>query len=142
MIIRKIIFLAVFFCICQQGLAQSKGSFLLGLGMDLYRTDNPGFAERSQIGLEGNYFFNSKFSGTFGLDFWSDRQTLVVFGGRFYPVDPVFIKLRGLIGDDSDVSMGMGYTRGIGGNFSFEGGMDFYFDPGELGIRFGLTYLF
>ena len=142
MIIRKLIFLAIFFCICQQGLAQSKGNFLLGVGMDLYRTDNSGFAERSQIGLEGNYFFTSKFSGTIGLDFWSGRETFFVLGGRFYPIDPVFIKMKGLIGGNRDVTLGMGYQRGIGGNFSFEGGMDFYFDPGELGIRLGLAYLF
>ena len=102
MTIRKLIFLIAFFCVTQQGLAQSKGNFLL----------------------------------------WSNRETFFVLGGRFYPVDPVFIKMKGLIGDDSDVTLGMGYQRGIGGNFTFEGGMDYYFDPGELGIRLGLAYLF
>ncbi|MDN5216238.1 hypothetical protein QQ020_29490 [Fulvivirgaceae bacterium BMA12] len=142
MIIRKLFLLTAFLVISQLTQAQSKGSFLLGVGMDLYRTDNTGFAERSQVGLEGNYFFSSQFSGTVGFDFWSGRQTFFVLGGRFYPVDPVFIKLKGLIGDNSDVALGMGYQRGIGGNFNFEGGMDFYFDPGDLGIRLGLSYLF
>ena len=142
MFIRRLIFLIAFCCISQLAQAQGKGNFLLGVGMDLYRTDNSGFAERSQIGLEGNYFFASKFSGTVGLDFWSSRETFFVLGARFYPIDPVFIKMKGLIGDDSDVTLGMGYQRGIGGNFNFEGGMDFYFDPGELGIRLGLSYLF
>ena len=142
MFIRRLIFLIAFCCISQLAQAQGKGNFLLGVGMDLYRTDNSGFAERSQIGLEGNYFFASKFSGTVGLDFWSSRETFFVLGARFYPIDPVFIKMKGLIGDDSDVTLGMGYQRGIGGNFNFEGGMDFYFDPGELGIRLWLSYLF
>lgn len=142
MFIRRLIFLIAFCCISQLAHAQGKGNFLLGVGMDLYRTDNSGFADRSQIGLEGNYFFASKFSGTVGLDFWSGRETFFVLGARFYPIDPVFIKMKGLIGDDSDVTLGMGYQRGIGGNFNFEGGMDFYFDPGELGIRLGLSYLF
>ncbi len=122
--------------------SQEKSSFQLGVGMDLFKTDNNGFAEKSQVGLEGNYFFSQKFSGTLGLDFWSGRGTSAILGLRFYPIDPVFIKFRGYVGIYDDISLGMGYRRGLGGNFQFEGGMDYYFNPGDLGMRIGLAYLF
>ena len=54
--------------------AQSSKSFMLGLGFDLFKTDNDGFAEKSQIGLEGNYFVVSNFAVTAGIDFWSRRS--------------------------------------------------------------------
>lgn len=134
-----ILFLCFFSLACN---AQSKSNFQLGLGMDLFKTDNNGFAEKSQVGLEGNYFFTSKFSGTLGLDFWSARGTSLILGMRFYPVDPVFIKFRGYVGIYDDVTLGMGYSKSLGSNFSFEGGMDYYFQPRDLGLRFGLAYLF
>ncbi len=121
---------------------QSKGAIQISGGFDLYKTDNSGFAEKTQISLEGNYFFTNKFTGTVGAEFWSARRNYFVIGTRFYPVDPIFIKFRALIGNDTDASLGMGYQRNLGGNFKFEGGMDYYFDPGELGLRIGLAYVF
>lgn len=143
MISRTIFFVVVTFFISIATVSgQSKGSFLLSAGLDLYKTDNSGFAEKTQTTIEGNYFFSPKFTGTLGAEFWSSRRTFFVIGTRFYPVDPIFIKFRALIGNDTDASLGMGYQRNLSGNFSLEGGMDYYFDPGELGIRVGLAYLF
>jgi len=122
--------------------AQDRNNFLLGVQMDVIKTDIDGFAEKSQVAVTGNYFFAPKFSGTVGLEFWSARQTFLVLGARFYPVDPIFIKFRGLIADHGDVTLGMGYRRGLGGNFQFEGGMDYFFNSNHLGIRCGLAYLF
>ena len=127
-------------CLIAQG--QDTNSFMLGLGMDLIRTDNPGVFERTQIGLEGNYFFAPKFSGTIGLDFWSSRGTSVILGARFYPIQPVYFKLKGYIGVADDFTLGMGYRKSISSDLDLEGGMDYFFDANQLAIRFGLAYLF
>ncbi len=136
-----LIVLVTFFAILS-GRAQSKGAIQVSAGFDLYKTDNIGFAEKTQTTIEGNYFFTKNFTGTFGAEFWSARRSFLVLGTRFYPIDPIFIKFRALIGRNTDASLGMGYQRSLSGNFKFEGGMDYYFDPGELGIRVGLAYVF
>lgn len=142
MILRTIFVVLFLFFALPNALGQGKGAIQLSAALDLFKTNNSGFAERTQTTIEGNYFFNSRISGTLGAEFWSARQTFFVIGTRFYPIDPVFIKLRALLSSYSDISLGMGYQHGISGNFKLEGGMDYYFDQGDLGIRVGLAYLF
>src|SRR5690606_8489403 len=88
---------------------QAAGSYLVSSGIDLGRTDAPGVIRRYQLGAELNYFHLHSLSFAGGYEFNYNRSNHVVLGSRFYPLEPVFIRLRGLLGKESDVALGGGY---------------------------------
>ncbi len=73
---------------------------MVGGGFDLIKTDNDGFIQKAQIALEGNYFLTRQFTASAGFDIWTDDGLNFVIGGRWYPVDDFFARIRGIIGDN------------------------------------------
>ena len=121
------------------GFSQSKGDLLIGAQTDLIKTNNSGYFERFQSGIEGNYFMHKSFTATGGLEYWTQsRQWSLVAGARWYPIDEAFIRLRGLLGAN-DLAIGGGWSRPVRENLRFEALTDFYF-AGDITIRAGLTY--
>ena len=118
------------------------GQLRIGAGIDLFKTDFNNIAEKNQIGIEANYFLIRNFALTTGFEMWSAGPNSVVLGGRFYPVNPVFVRLRGLLRSQSDVSLGMGYVKSLTRNWKIDYTGDYYFNAGELGLRIGVAYLF
>ncbi len=120
---------------------QAETSILVSGAADLVRTDVPGVIRRHQIGAEVNYFYlyNLSFSG--GYEFNHPRANQVSVGGRFYPMEPVFIRLRGLIGSQSDLALGIGYTHNITYRIRLEGMVDYYAVTQVAGLRAGLGIL-
>ncbi|GGZ19670.1 hypothetical protein GCM10007049_10200 [Echinicola pacifica] len=126
----------------KQGMAQqAEGSYLISGGFDLARTDAPGVIKRYQIGLEANYFHwhNISFSG--GYEFNYNRGNQLTLGGRYYPLEPAFLRLRGLVGDESDIALGAGYTVNISYRVRLEGMVDYYAVSNVAGLRAGLSFL-
>ncbi|WP_226389604.1 hypothetical protein [Penaeicola halotolerans] len=122
--------------------AQSSGSFLISSGLDVYKTDNTGIADKVQFGLEGNYFVTSNFTFTGGVDFWSQGpNSSIIIGSRFYPIEPLFLRFRGLLRDNSDIALGAGYQVPISYRLRLEGMADYYMNQRELGLRIGLAFL-
>jgi hypothetical protein len=119
--------------------SQHANDILAGGGFDLIKTDNDGFVQKAQISLEGNYFLTKQFTATAGFDIWTGDGVNLVVGGRWYPIDNFFTRLRGLI-CENDISMGAGWNKPITENWQFEAMGDFYFE-GEFGIRVGLMYV-
>ncbi len=133
----------LFFFLFSISAIESKAQFLLSLGMDVYKTDNYGFARKTQIGIEGNYFVSKSFAVLGGLEMWSGGpNTLLAIGGRWYIVNPVFLKFRGLLGPVADISLGMGYSHALDRNWRIDFGGDYYYNPGDLALRVGLGYKF
>ncbi len=118
---------------------RTPGEVLLSSHMDLIKSDNSGYFEGVQIGLEGNYFFHSKFSGSAGLEIWSRDGLSGMLGARWYPTPDAFLRVRGLAGVN-DVSIGGGFAKPIGELISIEAMTDFYFD-GTFSIRAGFAFL-
>jgi hypothetical protein len=119
--------------------SQSKGDILIGLQSDLIKTNNSGYFQRFQLGSEGNYFVHKQFSGTGGIEYWSEtRQLSVVAGARWYPVEEAFIRARGLLGAN-DFAIGGGWSMPVTEKIRFEAMGDFYF-AGHITIRAGFTY--
>lgn len=112
---------------------------MVGGGFDLIKTDNDGFIQKAQIALEGNYFLTRQFTASAGFDIWTDDGLNFVIGGRWYPVDDFFARIRGIIGDN-DISIGAGWNKPITETWRFEAMGDFYFE-GEFGIRVGVMYV-
>lgn len=96
--------------------------------------------KKTQLGFEGNYFLISKFAVTGGYEVWSNSPNHVVLGGRFYPINPVFVRFRGLISNNADVSLGMGYSKGLTNSLRLEIGGDYFANAGDLALRVGLGF--
>jgi hypothetical protein len=119
---------------------QKKNAVLIGLYGDLINSDNDGFFEKLQTGIEANYYFSRKFSVSAGAEEWTgDKDISLVLGGRWSPVDEAFVRVRGLIGEQ-DLSVGAGWAKPLPNNFRIEAISDFYFQ-GHLAIRAGIGYV-
>jgi len=128
-----------FLVITKVSFSQRAHDFLVGGGFDIIKTDNAGFVQKAQVGGEFNYFLAKKFTATGGVEAWKDNNVSLVVGGRWYPLDHFFARVRGLIGVN-DLSIGAGWNRPLANNFRFEAIGDYYFE-GEFAARVGLTYL-
>ncbi len=120
---------------------QAEGSYLISGAIDLARTDAPGVIRRYQIGTEINYFhwYFLSFSG--GYEFNYDRPNQVTLGARAYPFESLFARFRGLIGKESDVAFGLGYTYNATYRLRFEGMVDYYAISNAAGLRAGISFL-
>ncbi len=120
---------------------QAETSILVSGAADLVRSDIPGVITRHQIGAEVNYFYlyNLSFSG--GYEFNSAWGNQVSVGSRFYPLESAFIRLRGLVGSQSDLALGLGYTHNISYRIRLEGMVDYYAITRMAGLRAGLGIL-
>ncbi|MFP4091148.1 MAG: hypothetical protein ACLFUB_17875 [Cyclobacteriaceae bacterium] len=121
----------------------ASAQMLFSFQMDAYKTDNRDpfeFADKVQMGLEFNYFLYPQLSLSTGVEFWSAGDTYFIPGMRFYPIDPVFLRFRPLLGNDVDYALGAGYARKITDNLRLEGMLDYYFEHSNLALRFGIGY--
>jgi len=123
-------------------LLDSHAQYLFNFHVDAYKTDNRDpfeFVDKAQMGLEFNYFLYSQLALTTGIEFWTE-STRFVPGIRFYPITPLFLRFRPLIGKEVDYTFGAGYSRKITDNWRLEGMLDYYFERSNLAIRFGIGY--
>lgn len=120
--------------------AQSNNDIMVSGSLDLIKTDYSSFLDKGQIGLEGNYFVVRHFAASAGVELWTKQKSSFMMGMRWYPLDHVFVRLRGLIGTN-DVSIGGGWVKPINDNWRFEAIGDFYVADTEFAIRAGLSYL-
>jgi len=134
-----LILLSFFFCFY---LTDSQAQYLFNFHVDAYKTDNRNpveFVDKAQMGLEFNYFLFESFAFTTGIELWT-TSTRFVPGFRYYPIDPLFLRFRPLLGREVDYAFGAGYSRKITDRFRLEGIADYYFERSNLAIRFGVGY--
>jgi hypothetical protein len=117
--------------------AQRAQRMMIGIQTDLIKSDNDGFFEKIQGGIEGSFYFSRKVAVTGALEWWSENETVLVIGGRLCPIDEAFIRVRGLIGDD--LSIGGGFAKPLSENLRLEAMADFYF-RGHIAIRAGIAH--
>jgi len=119
-------------------LSQQAQKITVAFHSDLIKSDNDGFFEKVQGGLEGSYYFSRKFAATGGVEWWSDEGKIFVLPGmRFYPTEEAFVRIRGLLG--KDLSLGAGFAKPLSENFRIEAMGDLYFE-GHITIRAGIAY--
>jgi hypothetical protein len=119
------------------GLCQRAQQFTIGVQADLIKSDNDGFFEKMQGGLEANYYFSRKFSATAGLEWWTEENLRLVVGVRFSPIDEAFIRMRGLPGND--FSVGVGFAKPLSERIRIEAMSDLYLE-GYIAIRAGIAF--
>ena len=119
--------------------AQRTQRVMIGVQADLIKSDNDGFFEKLQCGIEGNYYFSRKFSATVGIEGWTGDRVSVVLGARLCPIDEAFIRIRGLPG--KDFSIGAGFGKFLSENVRVEAMSDLYLE-GHIAIRAGIAFGF
>lgn len=131
----------VIFCLSFSASAQTTGNIMVGGGLDLIKSDINKFGGKVQAGLEANYFITRSFAASAGFEVWSAYNNSLMLGLRWYPVQKLFTRFRGLIGAD-DFGIGLGYDHTLSADWRLEGTADYYLDQGELGLRLGVAYIF
>ena len=132
------IILSILFAACSlMSFAQRAERWMIGVQADLIKSDNDGFFEKLQVGLEANYYFSRKFAVTAGVEWWTGDFVSFVAGARFTPIDEGFIRIRGLPGHD--FSIGAGFAKPLSENLRIEAMADLYLE-GHIAIRAGIAY--
>lgn len=135
----KSLLVVILLLVAEYAYSQIAKDFMVGGGFDLIKSDNDGFLDKAQIGVEGNYFITRKFTGTAGFEIWTSDDFSFVLGARWFPIDEAFVRVRGLVGEN-DLSIGGGWTKPLNESWRFEAIGDFYF-KGEFAIRAGVAYI-
>jgi hypothetical protein len=120
---------------------QAGGSFLVSTGVDLIRTDLSKVLERAQFGAELNYFYLHHLSFSGGYEYNINKPNQVTAGLRYYPLEPIFLRARALLGNGADFGIGAGYTHNLSYRMRLEGMTDYYVQRKAIGIRVGLAVL-
>lgn len=111
---------------------------MLGVQADLIKSDNDGLLEKMQGGFEGSYYLSRKFAVTGGAEGWSTHDgAILVFGGRFCPIDEAFLRARVLL--HKGYSLGGGFVKPLSEKVRLEAMADLY-SKGEIAIRVGMAY--
>ncbi|WP_143962818.1 hypothetical protein [Litoribacter populi] len=134
-------FTFVFLMFSELQAQQGEGSIMVAGGGDIFRTDLPGVFQRYQAGFEGHYFVRYFLSLSAGYEINSDFSNQVSLGSRVYFGDPIFVRIRGLLGSQSDLALGAGYSHNLGYRFRLEGIVDYYAVTQTAGIRAGISIL-
>ena len=130
--------LIVLFSLCFfSSFCQRAQRLTIGVQADLIKSDNDGFFEKIQGGLDANYYFSRKFAATAGAEWWTEDKIIPVFGVRFAPIDEAFIRMRALPGND--FSIGAGFAKPLSERIRIEAMSDLYF-KGHIAIRLGIAW--
>ncbi len=116
---------------------------LIGFNIDAYKTDNRRpleFADKAQFGVELNYFLLTQLSFTAGAELWTEGGLKIIPGMRIYPIQPIFLRFRPLIGREVDYAFGAGYARKITDLWRVEVMLDYYFERSDGALRVGVAY--
>jgi hypothetical protein len=131
------IFISTVLILCvASSFGQRPQRFIIGVQADLIKSDNDGFFEKVQGGVEGNFYISRKFSASVGTEVWTGDEIIAVAGARFSPIDEGFFRIRGLIG--KDFSIGAGFAKPLSENVRIEAMTDLYFN-GHIAIRAGIA---
>lgn len=90
-----------------------------------------------RLGVEANYFMQSSFALTGGLEF-IEKDVAGSLGMRYYPINPVFLRMRGILSSDSDLALGMGYALKLNKKWRMETMADYFAVSSDFAIRLGL----
>lgn len=119
-------------------ISESKAQWRLAGGIDVLSTPFFDNIPKYRFGVEAQYFAISRLALTGGLEF-IEKDLGGSVGFRFYPINPVFLRFRGILIDNSDAAIGMGYAIGLGSNWKLETMADYFAVSSGFAIRVGLA---
>lgn len=117
---------------------ESKAQWRIAGGIDILSTPFFENVPKYRFGVEANYFVANSFAVTGGLEF-IEKDLGGSVGFRYYPINPVFLRLRGILNDNSDLALGMGYAIGLSSNWRLETMADYFAINNGFAIRLGVA---
>jgi len=117
---------------------ESKAQWRIAGGVDLLSTPFFENVPKYRFGVEANYFAASSFAVTGGLEFL-EKDLAGSVGFRFYPINPVFLRMRGILNANSDLALGMGYAIALNSNWRLETMADYFAIRNGFAIRLGFA---
>lgn len=133
---KKIFILISFIAI--YSISESKAQWRLAAGIDVLSTPFFENIPKYRFGAEAQYFMANRFALTGGLEF-IEKDLGGSAGFRFYPINPVFLRMRGILKDNSDLALGMGYAIGLNNNWRLETMADYFAVSSGFAMRVGLA---
>lgn len=121
-----------------------QGTIMIHAGADAYKTDNDPLkiADKAQLGAEINFFVATQLPLNAGVEIQSKGNTALTLGLRYYLAKPVFLRFRGFLSKETDVALGIGYSRFFTSRWALEVLGDYYFQGKNLGLRVGISRFF
>ncbi|SMG53213.1 hypothetical protein SAMN05661096_04060 [Marivirga sericea] len=119
-------------------LSESKAQWRLAAGIDVLSTPFFENIPKYRFGAEAQYFVANRFALTGGLEF-IEKDLGGSAGFRFYPINPVFLRMRGILKNNSDLALGMGYAIGLNSNWRLETMADYFAVSSGFAMRVGVA---
>lgn len=120
---------------------ESQAQWRLNAGVDLLKTPFFEPFPAIQVGMEMNYFIVNRVAFTGGFEYWQKPDLFgASVGARFYPISPVFIRMRGILAAESDFAIGFGYAIKLNRDWRLELMSDYFAVNQDFAIRFGIGY--
>ncbi len=133
---KKLILLLSFMSLL--AISESKAQWRLAVGIDVLSTPFFENIPKYRFGAEAQYFMANRFALTGGLEF-IEKDLGGSAGFRFYPINPVFLRMRGILKENSDLALGMGYAIGLNNNWRLETMADYFAVSSGFAMRVGLA---
>ncbi|WP_375579138.1 hypothetical protein ABWH96_19350 [Marivirga tractuosa] len=131
-------FILLFSLVSLFAVSESKAQWRLAAGIDVLSTPFFENIPKYRFGAEAQYFMANRFALTGGLEF-IEKDLGGSAGFRFYPINPVFLRMRGILKDNSDLALGMGYAIGLNSNWRLETMADYFAVSSGFAMRVGLA---
>lgn len=119
-------------------ITKAQAQWRIAGGLDLLSTPFFETVPKYRFGVEANYFVANSFALTGGLEF-IEKDLAGSAGLRFYPINPVFLRLRAILNQNSDVALGMGYAIGLNSKWRVETMADYFAVSSGFALRLGLA---
>ena len=118
------------------------GSFMTTGAFDLVKSDIINPVSKVQAGVDVNYFVARTFSVSGGIEIWTDprNNSSLALGVRWYPLEPVFLRFRGLVGEN-EFGAGAGVVRRMDRTWRLEAMIDYFINESEIALRLGVAYV-
>ena len=118
--------------------SESKAQWRLAAGVDLLSTPFFENVPKYRFGAEAQYFAANSLALTGGLEF-IEKDLGGSLGLRYYPINPVFLRFRGILKADSDLALGMGYAIGLNSKWRLETMADYFAVSNGFALRLGVA---
>jgi hypothetical protein len=130
--------LLIFIVILSISFTKAHAQWRIAGGIDLLSTPFFENVPKYRFGIEANYFVANSFALTGGLEFL-EKDLAGSAGLRFYPINPVFLRLRAILNQNSDVALGMGYAIGLSSKWRLETMADYFAVSSGFALRLGVA---
>ena len=120
------------------GATASQAQWRIAGGVNLLTTPFFENVPKYIFGVEGNYFMANAFALTGGLEF-VEKDLGASLGFRYYPINPLILRFRGILSAHREAALGMGYAIALNRKWRVETMADYFAVNSDFAIRLGIS---